>query len=133
MIRKNFFYFEAAMIAVILYLGFISCSKDEDNTKSNAVVGTWIGYGCADSNPDDLDIKNVLTLVFNADGSGRYLEKDPIFTEEDTFSYEMEGTTKGKAFVGAMGAFIYFEIVGDKMYVYGHGYGNDLDYLLSKQ
>lgn len=126
----------AMMVAA---LSFTACGGDDDNQggdgniNSNNVVGTWKGYACADSNPNDLSTNHSLTLVFNSDGSGNYLEKDNSFNDKCNFTYFMEGSTKGKTYIETRGSTIYFVIEGNKMYVYGHGYGEDLDFLLSKQ
>ena len=132
MTRRRFFYFEAIMIAVILYFGFVSCSKDDD-IKNCDVVGTWMGYSCSDSDPNDLDLNHILTLIFNTDGSGTYTLKETLDGGIEKIKYEMESSTRGKTYIKLIGNYLYFEIVGNKMYVYGHGYGKDLDYLLTKQ
>ena len=127
------------LIMTVTALILTACSSDDDNSEqenyseNNSVVGTWMGYSCADGNPNDLSKKHTLTLVFNSDGSGNYLEKDDIFTDKCAFTYQMEGSTKGKTYIKTRGNTIYFVIEDGKMYVYGHGYGDDLDFLLTKQ
>lgn len=123
------------LMMLVTSLCFVSCSKDDDNQEEgkSGVVGTWVGYSCADSNPNDLSMNHTLKLVFSSNGSGSYLEDDGTYTDKCNFNYEMEGALKGKAYIEVKGSTIYFVIDSDKMYVYGHGYGNDLDYLLTKQ
>ena len=118
---------------LMLNVVIVSCSKDDDNNKDNDLIGTWNGYSCADDNPDDLSQNHTLTLIFRSDGSGDYLEKDNNFSDQCSFTYEKQSNTRAKAYISKRGNFQYFEIVGNKMYVYGHGYGNDLDFLLTKQ
>ena len=123
---------------IVLNVGFVSCSKDDSNSKDNDnrkndIVGTWKGYGCVDDDPDDLSQNHTLTLVFSSDGSGDYIEKNKDFSDKCSFTYEKESNTRAKAYISTRGNFQYYEIVGNKMYVYGHGYGKDLDFLLTKQ
>ena len=108
----------------------IGCSSEDDNS---GIIGTWVGYSCANSSPNSLSKDHPLTLVFNSDGSGNYLEIDSKYTYECSFIYEKESKTRAKAYISTRGNTQYYEIVDNKMYVYGHGYGDDLDFLLTKQ
>lgn len=126
------------IMVIVLNVGFVSCSKDDSNSKdndykNNDIVGTWKGYSCADDNPEDLSQNHTLTLVFSSDSSGDYFEKDNYFSDQCSFTYEKESNTRAKAYISTRGNFQYYEIVGNRMYVYGHGYGNDLDFLITKQ
>jgi hypothetical protein len=118
---------------VVLFLGLLpvllACSSGDDD---NGVVGTWKGYRCDNISTLEISENHTLTLVFSSNGFGNYLEIDNPYTEQCTFTYEMESNTRGKADTKVRGI-IYFEIMDNKMYVYGHGYGNDLDFLLTKQ
>lgn len=132
---KNSINLTVFIVCILLTIVFVSCSKEDDNgndNNENIIIGTWMGYSCANNNPHDLSKTHTLTLVFNSNNSGSYLEKDNMYTEQCTFTYEIEGSSKGKAYTKVRD-YIYFEIVGDKMYVYDHGYGDDLDFILSKQ
>ena len=120
-------------MTIILNIEFVSCSKNDDNGKDSDLIGTWKGYSCASSDPNDLSKNHVLALVFNTDGSGNYLEIDNSYTDQCSFTYEKESNTRAKAYISTRASFQYYEIVGNKMYVYGHGYGKDLDFLLTKQ
>ena len=113
--------------------GITNGGNSQNNPYSNDVVGTWKGYSCADGDPNDLSKNHSLTLAFNSDGSGNYLEIDNSYTDKCDFTYSMESGTKGKAYIETRGNTIYFVIEGNKMFVYGHGYGEDLDFLLNKQ
>ena len=77
--------------------------------------------------------KHTLTIVFKADGTGTFNEYETIDSNKCSFTYSMEDTTKGKAYISSRGTTIYFVIESGKMYIYGHGYGKDLDFLLTKQ
>lgn len=118
---------------IVLVFGMLpllmACSSEDDD---NGVVGTWMGYRCDDITTLEISENHTLTLVFNSDGSGNYLEIDNPYTDECSFTYEMESNTRGKAYTKVRGT-IYFEIIDNKMYIFGHGYGNDLDFLLTKQ
>ncbi len=131
------------IMVIVLNVGFVSCSKDESNSKSDNdgsnydIVGTWIGYACRNGNTKDLDWNNKLTLVFKADGTGKYLEVPPTSHHENVecnFLYEMEDTKRGKAYISAMKTNIYFELIGKNMNIYyGAGFGSNIDYYLTKQ
>ena len=128
-----------ALLTVLMSVSFSACGGDDDNqgggsnVKSKDVVGTWKGYSCVDDDPNDLSTNHTLTLVFNADGTGTYDEYEVLDANKCSFSYSMEGNTKGKAYISSRGNSIYFMLEGGKMYVYDHGYGDDLDFVLSKQ
>ena len=119
----------------IAALSLSACSKsDDDNNGSDyGIVGTWFGYECSDNNANDLDTEHTLKLVFNANGTGLYDEYEVLDANKCSFTYSTEGTTKGKAYISSIENTIYFVIEGRKMYVYGNGYGKDLDFLLTKQ
>ena len=130
------------IMVIVLNVGYVSCSKDSNNDKddnnSNTynVVGTWVGYACVNGNTKEFDWDDKLTLVFNADGTGKYLEDPPLNHKnvECTFLYEMEGSKRGKAYISAMKTNIWFEIIDNNMIVYyGAGFGSDIDYYLTKQ
>jgi hypothetical protein len=137
--KNSILNFVTVIMTIVLNIGFVSCSKDDSNSKdndnsiNNDIVGTWKGYSCGNSNLDDLSQNHTLTLVFSSDGSGDYLEKDNSFSDHCSFNYEKESKTRAKAYISTRGSFQYYEIVENKMYVYGHGYGHDLDFLLTKQ
>lgn len=117
---------------VTIHYNITMFSKD-DNDEESGVVGTWMGYSCSNSNPNTLDKNHILTLIFNSDGTGKYILKEALDSGTENITYEMESSTKGKTYIRARGNYFYFEIEGNKMYVYDHGYGVDLDYLLTKQ
>ena len=117
---------------VTVYCNITMFSKD-DTDEESGVVGTWMGYSCSNSNPNTLDKNHILTLIFNSDGTGKYILKETLDSGTENITYEMESSTKGKTYIRARGNYFYFEIEGNKMYVYDHGYGVDLDYLLTKQ
>lgn len=52
-----------------------------------------------------------------------------------SFTYILEGPYKGKAYISSRGTTFYFMYIPEsrEMYVYGHGYGDDLDFVFSKQ
>lgn len=130
--KRNILTLLATIVVVMLIGGLVSCDDNDDNS-NNGIVGTWVGYGCADSNPNDLDMSLKLTLVLYSDGSGKYLLQEASHGRTEGFVYNMDSSTRGKTYIHLIGNYIYFEIVKNKMYVYGHGYGDDLDYLLTKQ
>ena len=117
---------------IVVALGINACSSNDDGDDVG-VVGTWFGYSTGDDSVNELSTKHTLTLVFKADGTGIYDEYEVLDANKCSFTYSMEGTTKGKAYISSIKHTIYFMVEGGKMYVYGHGYGDDLDFLLTKQ
>lgn len=127
----------AMMMVAVLSAGFVACSDDDDDDSSSGsgVVGTWSGS-------DDGDY---LTLTFKKDGTGtwtsRYYDSySGTETERGSFSYEMEGKSKGiitvryyDSYYGYETEHIYFEIEGKKMYLYEDYYGDDLEWVLTKE
>ena len=136
---KKFYSVLTMLTMMFVALVVTACGGDDDNqgggsnVKNKDVVGTWKGYSCVDDDPNDLSTNHTLTLVFNADGTGTYDEYEVLDANKCSFSYSMEGNTKGKAYISSIGNSIYFMLGGGKMYVYDHGYGEDLDFVLSKQ
>ena len=140
--KNSIINFVTFIMVIVLNVGFVSCSKDSDNGKDDNyginydIVGTWVGYACVNGNTKDFDWDDKLTLVFKADGTGKYLEDPPMNHEnvECSFLYEMEDSKKGKAYISAMKTNIYFEIIGNRINVYyGAGFGSNIDYYLTKQ
>lgn len=135
--KKNFtMVVTLSMVVAVLCLS--SCSKSEDDKNGGedvmvGVAGTWFGYACTNSDASNLETNHTLTLILNSDGTGKYDEYEVLDANKCNFTYIMEGTTKGKAYISSRGINIYFMVEGGKMYVYGHGYGDDLDFLLNKQ
>lgn len=121
------------MMLAVMSAGFVACSDDDDDDSS--VVGTWSGS-------DDGDY---LTFTFKKDGTGtwtsRYYDSySGTETERGSFSYEMEGKSKGiitvryyDSYYGYETEHIYFEIEGKKMYLYEDYYGDDLEWVLTKE
>ena len=129
---KKFYSVLMMLTMMVVALVVTACGRDDDNNgDDDGIVGTWFGYGGLNAN--DLETDHTLTLVFNADGTGKYDEYEVLDANKCSFTYNMEGPTKGKAYISSRGNTIYFVIESGKMYIYGHGYGKDLDYLLTKQ
>ena len=141
--KNSIINFVTFIMVIVVNSGFISCSKDTNDDKdenfniNDHLVGTWIGHACVNGNTKEFDWDNKLTLVFKADGTGKYLEIPPIMHHgivECTFLYDMVGSKRGKAYISAMKTNIYFEIIGNNMNVYdGAGFGSNIDYYLTKQ
>lgn len=123
------------VMVAVMSTGFVACSDDDDDSSSSGVVGTWSGS-------DDGDY---LTLTFKKDGSGTWTSRfydsySGKETERGSFSYEMEGKSKGvitvrfyDSYYGYETEHIYFEIEGKKMFLYEDYYGEDLEWILTKE
>ncbi len=124
------------MIVAVMSAGFVACSGDDDDSGSGSgVIGTWSGQ----------EGKRYLTLVFKSDGTGTYTYryKDSYSgyeSDRGTFSYEMEGKLKGvitvrdyDSYSGYYTEYIYFEMEGKNLFLYEHYYGDDLEYILTKE
>lgn len=124
------------MMVAMLSAGFIACDDDDDDDdngggSSSAVIGAW-------SYSDEM---GSLTLTFRNDGTGTFIsvDEDPdtgTETERGTFSYRMEGESKGYVYESVDGSEVvifYFEIKGRNMYIYEDGYGGYLEWILTKK
>ena len=123
----------AAMIAAVFVLGLLSCSSNDSGEADNSnsfLIGTWTGPRL--NNSGTVAEGFSMTLVFNSDGSGRFIENNRNSVERGTFTYKMEGKTRGKLLFDNNDD-NYFEVIDNKMNFYDHGYGDDLDYILTKQ
>ena len=123
------------MMVAILSTGFAAC-EDDDSGSSSGAVGTWSG----------VDGRKTLTLKFKKNNSGTWTSVyndyySGIETQSGTFSYEMEGETKGIITVRLYDSYygynetehFYFEIVDGTMYLYEDYYGEDLEWVLTKK
>ena len=123
----------AAMIAAVFVLGLLSCSSNDSGEADNSnsfLIGTWTGPRL--NNSGTVAEGFSMTLVFNSDGSGRFIENNRNSVERGTFTYKMEGKTRGKLLFDNNDD-NYFEVIDNKINFYDHGYGDDLDYILTKQ
>lgn len=123
------------MMVAVMSASFIACSDDDDDSSGSGVVGTWSGQ----------EGKHYLTLTFKKDGSGTWTSRyndsySGYETERGTFSYEMEGKSKGiitvrdyDSYSGYHTENIFFEIEGKKMYLFEDYYGEDLEWILTKE
>lgn len=126
------------MLLMVSALSFVvsSCGDDDDDSGyGSGVVGTW-------SANDDGEY---LTLTFKKDGTGTWTERYYDYdsgkeTERGSFSYEMEGKSKGimtirtyDSYYGYETEHMYFEIEGKKMYLFEDYYGEDLEWILTKE
>lgn len=125
------------VMVTMMSTGFIACGDDDDDNSgsSSSVVGTWSGQ----------DGRHYLTLTFKSGGSGTWTSRyndsySGTETERGNFTYVMEGKSKGiitvkenDSYSGYHTEYIYFEIEGKKMFLYEHGYGDDLEWELTKE
>jgi len=121
------------MTAAVFVLGLPSCSSNdsgEGDNNNSIIIGTWMGPRLNNSGSVASGLS--MTLVFNSDGSGRYIEDNRNSIQRGTFTYKMEGITRGKLLFDNADD-NYIEVIDNKMYFYDHGYGDDLDYILTKQ
>ena len=146
---KKFFTWIGILSVVVLTLSLSACSKSEDPESiadNTFVEGVWFGYACANSDASNLDTNHTLRLVlkinsytgeYTGEYAGEYAENEAGNTNKCSFAYTMDGLYKGKAYISSKGTTIYFMLGEgdnrDKMFVYGHGYGDDLDFVLTNQ
>lgn len=105
------------MMVAMLSIGFAACSDDDDDKGSgSSIVGTWSG-----SDGDG----GYLTLTFKKGGTGTWASKyyEPGYgteTDNGTFFYEQTNGSGGYITVrfGDETELYYYEIKGQKMYVY---------------
>lgn len=116
----------------------VNTGDDNGNQGSNtSVVGTW--SGTEEGGYDQL------VVTVKADGTGTYVLTDKGYyttydTQYGTLTYVMEGTSRGKVYIKINSSYYsdriaeyYFVIEGNKMYLYEDGYGDDLEWVLTKQ
>ena len=100
--------------------------------------GTWSGV--------EEGGKDQLIISINGDGTGTYVLKDyssyyyTYDTSAGSLTYVMEGDSKGMVVIKINSSYYtdrtivyYFVIQGNQMYVYEDGYGDDLEWVLTKQ
>ena len=127
------------MMVSMLSVGFVSCGDDDDdesNFSGSGVVGTWSGSD---------DDGEYLTVTFKKDGTGTWISRyydsySGSETKKGSFSYEMEGNSKGvitvknyDSYYGYEVEHTFFEIEGKRMYLYDDYYGEDLECILTKE
>lgn len=125
----------AVMLVALFGVGFAACGDDDNGGSGVSVIGTWTGQ----------EGRHTLTLIFKDGGSGTFIEKyndsySGMETETGSFSYTIEGGSKGMIIVqlydsysGKENEIFYWMIEGNTMFLYEHGYGDDLEYVLTKQ
>lgn len=124
------------MMVAVLSAGFVACGDDDDDSSSGSgVVGTWSGK----------DGRESLSLTFKSGGKGTWVSRYEDYysgteTERGSFTYEMEGKSKGiiiikdyDSYSGYHNDYLYFEIEGKMMFLYDDYYGEDLEWVLTKE
>ena len=123
------------MMVLALGASFVACGSDDDDD-DDGLLGTWVGK----------DGSITLTLKIERGGTGSWttygVESYSGHTSKKTgtFTYKMEGKSKGivtvkyyDSYYGYETDIFYFVIEGKKMYVYEDGYGDDLEFVLTKK
>lgn len=126
----------AVMLVALLGFAFAACGDDDNGGSGSNVVGTWKGQ----------EGRHVLTLIFKNGGNGTYIfnyndQYSGMETETGSFSYTFDNDSKGLLIVeeeydsysGGGTGVLYWVIEGETMFIYEHGYGDDLEYVLTKQ
>ena len=113
---------------------FVACGGDSDENKEteSIIVGEWSGprYDGSGKKNDN----RLLILIFKSDGSGTYVEQDDDYKDSGVFNYIMEGSHKGKIrFDDNILYDYYFMINGKNMTICDKGYGEDIDWVLTKK
>jgi len=122
------------MMVTILCAVFAACSKsDSEQQGNNALIGTWVGK---DGNVN-------LTVYIETANSGRwseYIGGEYGNTASGRLTYQMTGNDRGTVTTifedsssGTQTDTFYFIIQGSVLYLYEHGYGDDLEWVLYKQ
>ena len=126
------------MMIVIAGVGISACGDDGDD-EGTGIEGTWTG----------VDGSETLQLTFKSDYTGVWVvsynnKYSGSGSEKGTFTYSMSGSSKGIITIksksssysysssGSHTEIIFFEIEGNTMYLYEDGYGDDLEWILTK-
>lgn len=126
----------ALMIVTISGVGISACGDDDDDKKSG-IEGTWEGTSG----------RHTLKLIFQSGSIGRWIDtKNDSYSgsqsESGSFTYTMAGPSRGTiavkfkdsySYSGAGIEIYYFEVLDTTMYVYEDGYGEDLEWILTKR
>ena len=135
--RKFFWSMLTILMVTLLCVGFTSCGDDDDDDAKAKVVGTWKG-------PDG---NTTVTMTFNSGGDGMYIEsyndsysggRESVST---SFTYSMVDAKRGiasikvpdKWYSGSSTWTFYFIISDNTMSVYDDDFGDDLEFVLTKQ
>ena len=131
--KKCCFILSLTLGLFVSVLSFTACSSDDDeNETKSIVVGTWSGYRY--DGPDKDNKNRMLMFVFKSDGYGTITEQDDRGNRSGSFQYVMEGSNKGKIRFDGYVEFDYFFVIeGNQMKVYDKGYGEDIDWILTKE
>lgn len=133
---KNILLAMATLLVAMFCIGLTSCSSSSDDASeppSNLAVGSWSGPRYDGSNKESKR-NRLLLLIFKSDGSGTFVEQGDDYKYDGTFTYVMEGSNKGKIrFDGGVLYEYFFVIEGNKMNVYDKDYGDDIDWILTKE
>ena len=123
------------MLMIMVLTLMVSCGSDDDEIDSSpysSVIGSWSGPRYDGANKDSKG--KVLLLVFKSDGTGTFVEEDQYKRSNGTFTYLMEGSNKGKIRFDGYATYEYFFMIeGNKMNVYDKGYGDDIEWTLTKE
>lgn len=129
------------LVTTLTQSGGVPVNTGDDSGKqgtNTSVTGTWTGT--EEGGYDQL------TLSVNSNGTGTYVLRDyssyyqTYDTNSGTFTYQMDGDSKGIVIIKVNSSYYtdrtimyYFVIQGNKLYLYEDGYGEDLEWVLTKQ
>ncbi len=137
--KKSIILFATLMVCIAMAL-CVSCSKDDDKSSSNPVVGTWEG-----SINDDFDIDIICDFYNDNTGKVTMMGEDyygDYQINKYDFTYKMYGDDEGYIIVeredyyyGTEYERVDFELNEKIMYIYSNDeyYGNELICVLHKQ
>ena len=135
--KKSIILFATLMVCIAVAL-CVSCSKDDDKSSSNPVVGTWVG-NIGDEVDIIFDFRSDNTGIVTMMGEDYYGDYQ---IQKYDFTYKMYGDNIGYAIIefedyyyGTEYERVDFELNEKIMYVYSNDgyYGNELICVLHKQ
>lgn len=133
---KNILQAMATLLVAMFCIGLTSCSSSSDDASespTNLAVGSWSGPRYDGPNKESKG-NRLLMLVFKSDGSGTYVNQDDDYKNKGVFNYVMEGSNKGKIRFDDNLLYDYFFVIeGNKMSIYDKDYGDDIDWILTKE
>lgn len=86
---KNLWYLLAFVVAAVLSVNFVACSKDDEEEGGGSVDTTLVGKWCGDSSEDYFE-----EWTFKSDGTGERHTDDRTVGTYDKFTYSIASSNR---------------------------------------
>lgn len=118
-----------ALLTVLLSVSFSACGDDDEpSSGGNPLVGTWVGL------KGESGWQNDHKLVFNNNGTGKWIESNERGSHEDSFNYTYTSTVITIDFGDGSPEKWRYSISGNVLYMgKGENVSNERMFKLTKQ